>query len=122
MYIHGDKHENPRKGETSKKVINKGFLRVLEGYEQSDKNTFRVPRQGIPFCLKSFCLWDFRGFRAGNWDTFGTVEDCDIAQNHRCDLPIGEQEDVQSGMIRARAARISTMAVGAFLIGENGDN
>jgi len=37
MYIHGDLHENPRKGETSKKVINKGFLRVLEGYEQSDK-------------------------------------------------------------------------------------
>ena len=37
----------PEKGETSKKVINKGFLRVLEGYEQSDKNTFRVPRQGI---------------------------------------------------------------------------
>ena len=42
-----DSHENPRKGETSKKVINKGFLRVLEGYEQSDKNTFRVPRQLI---------------------------------------------------------------------------
>ena len=47
MYIHGDLYENPRKGETSKKVINKGFLRVLEGYEQSDKNTIRLPRQLI---------------------------------------------------------------------------
>ena len=47
MYIHGDLYENPRKGETSKKVINKGFLRVMEGYEQSDKNTIRLPRQGI---------------------------------------------------------------------------
>ena len=47
MYIHGDLHENPRKGETSKKVINKGFLRDLEGYEQSDKNLFHLPRQGV---------------------------------------------------------------------------
>jgi hypothetical protein len=47
MYIHGDLHENPRKGETSKKVINKGFLRDLEGYEQSDKNLFHLPRQEI---------------------------------------------------------------------------
>ena len=37
----------PEREKPQKKVINKGFLRVLEGYEQSDKNTFRVPRQGI---------------------------------------------------------------------------
>jgi hypothetical protein len=86
MYIHGDLHENPRKGETSKKVINKGFLRVLEGYEQSDKNTIRLPRQGIPFCLRPLYLLDFREIRAGIWDTFGTNEDCDIAQNSRCRL------------------------------------
>lgn len=79
MYIHGDLHENPRKGETSKKVINKGFLRVLEGYEQSDKNTIRLPRQGIPFPLRPLYLLDFRKFRAGSWDTFGTVDRRDIA-------------------------------------------
>ena len=37
----------PEREKPQKKVINKGFLRDLEGYEQSDKNTIRLPRQGI---------------------------------------------------------------------------
>jgi hypothetical protein len=40
MFIHGDLHENPRKGETSKKVINKGFLRDLEGMNKVIKICF----------------------------------------------------------------------------------
>ena len=59
-----------------------------------DKDTVYLPRQGIPFCLRPLYLLDFREIRAGIWDTFGTVEDCDIAQNHRCDLPIGENAPV----------------------------
>ena len=51
----------PEKGETSKKVINKGFLRVLEGYEQSDKNTFRVPRQEIEYMFLVGWYAPFRG-------------------------------------------------------------
>ena len=46
----------------------------------------RPPRQGIPFPLRPLYLLDFRKFRAGSWDTFGTIEDCDIAQNSRCRL------------------------------------
>ena len=37
----------PEREKPQKKVINKGFLRDLEGYEQSDKNLFHLPRQGI---------------------------------------------------------------------------
>lgn len=46
-----------------------------------DKDTVCLPRQGIPFRLRPLYLLDFRRFRAGIWDTFGTVEDRDIAQN-----------------------------------------
>ena len=63
-----------------KKLI---ILRVLETYGESDKNTIRLPRQGIPFCLNPLYLLHFRGIRTGIWDTFGTVEDCDMAQNSR---------------------------------------
>lgn len=55
-----------------------------------DKDTVCLPRQGIPFCLRPLYLLDFRKFRAGSWDTFGTVEDCDIAQNSRCRLLMKE--------------------------------
>ena len=51
-----------------------------------DNDTVYLPRQGIPFPLRPLYLLDFRKFRAGSWDTFGTVEDCDIAQNSRCKL------------------------------------
>lgn len=44
-----------------------------------DKDTVRLPRQGIPFCLRPLILLDFRRFRAGCWDTFGTVDRRDIA-------------------------------------------
>ena len=37
----------PEREKPQKKVINKGFLRDLEGYEQSDKNLFHLPRQHI---------------------------------------------------------------------------
>ena len=37
----------PEREKPQKKVINKGFLRDLEGYEQSDKNLFHLPRQSI---------------------------------------------------------------------------
>ena len=63
-----------------KKLI---ILRVLETYGESDKNTVCLPRQGIPFCLRPLYLLDFREIRTGIWDTFGTVEDSDIAQNRR---------------------------------------
>ena len=46
-----------------------------------DKDTVCLPRQGIPFCLRPLYLLDFREIRTGIWDTFGTVEDRDIAQN-----------------------------------------
>ena len=51
----------------------------METYEQSDKNTIRVPRQGIPLCLRPLYLLEFRGFRVEIWDTFGTIEGRDIA-------------------------------------------
>ena len=70
-----------------KKLI---ILRVLETDGESDKNTVCLPRQGIPFCLRPLYLLDFRGFRAGIWDTFGTVEDRDIAQNSRYRLLMKE--------------------------------
>ena len=70
-----------------KKLI---ILRVLETYGESDKNTIRLPRQGIPFRLRPLYLLDFREIRAGIWDTFGTVEDCDIAQNSRYRLLMKE--------------------------------
>ena len=66
-----------------KKLI---ILRALETYGESDKNTVCLPRQGTPFCLRPLYLLYFRGIRTGIWDTFGTVEDCDIAQNSRCRL------------------------------------
>ena len=66
-----------------KKLI---ILRVLETYGESDKNTVCLPRQGIPFCLNPLYLLDFRGIRTGIWDTFGTIEDRDIARNSRCRL------------------------------------
>ena len=56
------------------------------GFFRYDKNTIRLPRQGIPFCLRPLYLLDFREIRAGIWDTFGTNEDCDMAQNSRCRL------------------------------------
>ncbi len=59
-----------------KKLI---ILRVLETYGESDKNTVCLPRQGIPFPLRPLYLLDFRKFRAGSWDTFGTVDRRDIA-------------------------------------------
>ena len=46
-----------------------------------EKNTVCLPRQGIPFCLRPLYLLDFREMQAGNWDTFGTVDSRDIAQN-----------------------------------------
>ena len=60
----------PEKGETSKKVINKGFLRVLEGYEQSDKNTFRVPRQHLTKWSKTQYLCGIAATGAGLLSTF----------------------------------------------------
>ncbi len=55
-----------------------------------EKNTVCLPRQGIPFCLRPLYLLDFRGIRAEIWDTFGTVEDRDMAQNSRCRLQMEE--------------------------------
>ncbi len=70
-----------------KKLI---ILRVLETYGESDKNTVCLPRQGIPSCLRPLYILDFQRIRAESWDTFGTVEDCDIAQNSRCRLQMEE--------------------------------
>lgn len=44
-----------------------------------DKDTVCLPRQGIPFSLRPLYLLSFREFRKNNWDTFGTVDSCDIA-------------------------------------------
>ena len=48
-----------------------------------DKDTVCLPRQGIPFRLNPLYLLDFHRTWAGSWDIFGTVENCDIAQNSR---------------------------------------
>ena len=42
-----------------------------------------MSRQGIPFCLRPLYLLELRGIQRDSWDTFGTIEDCDIAQNSR---------------------------------------
>ena len=55
-----------------------------------DKDTVCLPRQGIPFCLRPLYLLDFRGIHAEIWDTFGTIEDCDIDQNSRYRLLMKE--------------------------------
>lgn len=51
-----------------------------------DKDTVCLPRQGIPFCLRPLYLLELRRFRAKSWDTFGIVDDCDVARNSRCRL------------------------------------
>ena len=58
----------------------------LDVYVRDDKNTVYMPRQGIPFCLSPLYLLDFRGILTEIWDTFGTNERRDIAQNSRCRL------------------------------------
>ena len=57
-----------------------GKTGLLERTDFYGPYSFRLPRQGIPFPLRPLYLLDFRKFRVGSWDTFGTVEDCDIAQ------------------------------------------
>jgi len=55
-----------------------------------DKIFIHLPRQGIPFCLRPLYLLDSRGIRRYSRDTFGTIEDRDIAQNSRCRLLMKE--------------------------------
>ena len=54
------------------------FLRY-NGYAIMKTNMENTSRQGIPFPLRPLYLLDFRKFRAGSWDTFGTVDRRDIA-------------------------------------------
>ena len=49
-----------------------------------------MSRQGIPFCLRPLYLPELRGIRTEIRDTFGTVEDRDMAQNSRCRLLMKE--------------------------------
>ena len=57
---YGYLHENPSIREMPEKLINKGFIRLLEGYGQEDKNLFHLPRQYLPNVCRSLYLSHFR--------------------------------------------------------------
>lgn len=60
----------PEREKPQKKVINKGFLRDLEGYEQSDKNLFHLPRQHLTKWSKTQYLCGVQATGAGLLSTF----------------------------------------------------
>ena len=61
-------------------IDNTGNTTKNEDKPRYDKTAVCLPRQGIPFRLRPLYLLDFREIRIEIWDTFGTIEDCDIAQ------------------------------------------
>ena len=63
----------PEREKPQKKVINKGFLRDLEGYEQSDKNLFHLPRQHTSLTLRGRRNTGFSGFEPTVLHSFYTV-------------------------------------------------